>query len=75
MKLIYKTISGLILSIVATLAIAALVSFSNLVKPAENQQAVKVNTKHTQIKTTHKDGICHQYKKADKPSEEFSFCR
>lgn len=75
MKLIYKTLSGLILSIVATLAIAALVSFSNMIKPTDNQQAVKVNAKHTQIKTTHKEGICHQYKKADKTSEGFSFCR
>ena len=74
MKLIYKTLSGLILSIIAALAITALVSFSTIFKPADHQQAIK-NTKHTQIKTTHKEGICHQYNKEDKASADFTFCR
>lgn len=52
-------LSGIILSVIATLAIAGLISISNLVKPTENQPTVKMSTQHSSLKMTHKEGICH----------------
>lgn len=73
MKTIYMTLSGIILSVLATVAIAGLVSISNLVKPNENQPKVKVSAQHTQIKMTHKEGLCHH--KENKASEDISLSR
>ncbi|RDI14635.1 hypothetical protein DEU42_102332 [Flavobacterium sp. AG291] len=59
MKLIYKILSGLILSLIVTFAIAGLVSFSKLVKPEVKSQTYKVRNQHTQINVVHKKNICH----------------
>jgi uncharacterized protein involved in outer membrane biogenesis len=56
MKTIYMTLSGIILSVIATIAIAGLVSVSNLVKPTENQSVKKVTAQHSSIKMTNKEG-------------------
>ena len=73
MKTIYMTLSGIILSVVATIAIAGLVSISNLVKPADNQHEVKVTAQHAQIKMTQKEGLCHH--KEEKAPKDISLCR
>ena len=66
MKTIYMMLSGIILSVIATLAIAGLISISNLVKPAENQPTVKMSAQHSSLKMTHKEGICHHNSKDNK---------
>ncbi|PZR09981.1 MAG: hypothetical protein DI539_21570 [Flavobacterium psychrophilum] len=73
MKLIYKVLSGIILSIIATIAIAGLVSFSNLVKPEVKHHSNKISHQQTQIKIVHKEGICHHNQ--DNTMGYFSFSR
>jgi hypothetical protein len=71
MKTIYMTLSVIILSVIATIAIAGLVSVSNLVRPTENQSIMKSGAQHSSIKMTHKEGICHHNGKDENSHKEF----
>ena len=61
MKAVYMMLSGLVLSVIATLAMAGLISLSTLIKPTNNHStAMEAKEDFTGMWVTEDGYICHE---------------